>query len=109
MNKVRGQLEQYFSGERKTFQLTIKMHLPRFYEKSLNEVKKIPYADTYSYSDIAKKIEAPNSYRAVANANANNPIPIVIPCHRVIKSSGMIGGYAGGYLLKKQLLKLESN
>ena len=76
---------------------------------ALNEVKDIPFSFFFSYSDIADKIGTPKGYRAVANANANNPIPIIIPCHRVIKSSGEIGGYGGGNFLKKKLLIFESN
>ena len=109
MLKVRKQIEQYFAGERKTFQLTTKINLPKFYNMALGEVKNIPFSETCSYSDIADKIGTPKGYRAVANANANNPVPIVIPCHRVIKSSGEIGGYGGGNFLKKKLLIFESD
>ena len=74
------------------------------------KIDKIPYGETRSYKDIAIAIGKPNSYRAVANACAKNPIPIVRPCHRVIRSDGKIGGYSakGGTVLKRALLKCES-
>lgn len=74
------------------------------------KIDKIPYGETRSYKDIAIAIGKPNSYRAVANACAKNPIPIVRPCHRVIRSDGKIGGYSakGGIVLKRALLRCES-
>lgn len=74
------------------------------------KIDKIPYGETRSYKDIAIAIGKPNSYRAVANACAKNPIPIVRPCHRVIRSDGKIGGYSakGGTVLKRALLRCES-
>ena len=78
-----------------------------FYKKALKVVEKTPYATTISYNQVANKIGSPNGHRAVANANAKNLIPIVIPCHRVIKSNGELGGYGGGSKLKKDLLKFE--
>ena len=82
-----------------------------FFLNTLEEVKKIPYGSTMSYKDIANNIKSPKGYRAVANANARNPVPIIIPCHRVIKSDGSIGGYSakGGVRKKKALLSKESN
>ena len=75
------------------------------------EIEKIPYGETRSYRDIAIRIGRPKSYRAVANACAKNPLPIIRPCHRVICSNGEIGGYSinGGAALKKALLKCESS
>ena len=74
------------------------------------KIDKIPYGETRSYKDIAIAIGKPNSYRAVANACAKNPLPIIRPCHRVIRSDGKIGGYSakGGIVLKRALLKCES-
>ena len=74
------------------------------------KIDKIPYGETRSYKDIAIAIGKPNSYRAVANACAKNPLPIIRPCHRVIRSDGKIGGYSvkGGTVLKRALLKCES-
>ena len=74
------------------------------------KIDKIPYGETRSYKEIAIAIGKPNSYRAVANACAKNPLPIIRPCHRVIRSDGKIGGYSvkGGIVLKRALLKCES-
>ncbi len=107
MKKVRVQLEQYFQGDLKHFDLKTDLYTSLFYKKALKAVEKIPYATTKSYKAIANNIGSSNCHRAVANANAINPIPIVIPCHRVIKSNGDLGGYGGGSQLKKDLLKFE--
>ena len=107
MKEVRVQLKQYFQGDLKYFNLKTDFHISLFYKKALKAVGKIPYATTKSYKEIANNIGSPNGHRAVANANAKNPIPIVIPCHRVIKSNGELGGYGGGSKLKKDLLKFE--
>ena len=102
------QFEQYFNGSRKIFNLRINLDITAFYQNVLFEVKKIPYGETCSYKTIAKNIFNPKSYRAVGNANAINPLPIIIPCHRVIKSSGEFGGYGGGTKIKISLLKYEN-
>ena len=107
MKEVRVQLKQYFQGDLKYFNLKTDFHISPFYNKALKEVSKITYATTRSYKKVANNIGSPNGHRAVANANAKNPIPIVIPCHRVIKSNGELGGYGGGSQLKKDLLKFE--
>jgi len=107
MKEVRFQLEQYFQGDLKDFNLKTDFHISLFYKKALKAVGKIPYATTKSYKEVANNIGSPRGHRAVANANAINPIPIVIPCHRVIKSNGELGGYGGGNQLKKDLLKFE--
>ena len=104
MIEVRSQLDQYFNGVRQSFDLKVDLNMSPFFINTLEEVKKIPYGSTMSYKNITKNIKSPKGYRAVANANAQNPLPIVIPCHRVIKSSGELGGYAGGSPLKKKLL-----
>ena len=107
MKEVRVQLRQYFQGDLKYFNLKTDLCISLFYKKALKAVKKIPYATTRSYKEVANNIGSPNGHRAVANANAKNLIPIVIPCHRVIKSNGELGGYGGGSKLKKDLLKFE--
>ena len=75
----------------------------------LRTVQKIPYGETCSYADLAKKIGHPRAYRAVGSANGYNPLPIIFPCHRVIASNGGIGGYGGGLKIKEALLKLEAD
>ena len=109
MIDVLKQLSQYFNGSRKQFELDLKLQISPFYQKVLNEVCKIPYGQTRSYKNIAKKIKNPRAYRAVANANATNPIPIIIPCHRVIQSNGKLGKYGGGEGLKYSLIEKEKN
>ncbi|MCL4107171.1 UNVERIFIED_CONTAM: hypothetical protein GTU68_032986 [Idotea baltica] len=79
-----------------------------FYQKVWNELLKIPYGETASYLDIAKKLGDPNSTRAVGMANGKNPIAIIVPCHRVIGSNGSLTGYAYGNEIKRQLLALEN-
>tara|TARA_Y100001958_G_C20967548_1_gene363869 strand:- start:162 stop:503 length:342 start_codon:yes stop_codon:yes gene_type:complete len=109
MIRVRSQLNQYFEGVRQSFDLKVDLNMSTFFTNTLEEVKKIPYGSNRSYKDIANKIKLHRGYRAVANANARNPIPIIIPCHRVIKSNGDLGGYGGGAILKKKLLEFEKN
>ena len=109
MIDVLKQLSQYFNGSRKQFELDLKLQISPFYQKVLNEVCKIPYGQTCSYKNIAEKIKNTRAHRAVANANATNPIPIVIPCHRVIQSNGELGKYGGGKGLKHSLIEKEKN
>ncbi|OUV04548.1 MAG: hypothetical protein CBC40_04595 [bacterium TMED80] len=109
MLKVSSQLNQYFEGVRQTFDLKVDLNMSTFFINTLEEVKKIPYGSTMSYKDIANNIKSPKGYRAVANANARNPIPIIIPCHRVIKSNGELGGYGGGSILKNELIEFEKD
>ena len=109
MMKVRSQLNQYFKGIRQSFDLKVELNMSTFFISTLEEVKKIPYGFTRSYKDIASNIKSHKGYRAVANANARNPIPIIIPCHRVIKSNGDFGEYGGGSILKKKLLEFEKD
>ena len=107
MHNVIEQLNQYFMGIRKQFDISLKLEIPPFYKKVLKEVSEIPYGQTFSYKNIARKLNNPRAYRAVANANATNPIPIIIPCHRVIQSNGGLGNYGGGRELKQSLIQIE--
>ena len=107
MKEARTQLIQYFKGNLKNFILKKELNIPTFYKNTLNAVESIAYGNTRSYKEIAINICSPNGHRAVANANAKNPIPIVIPCHRVVKSNGEFGNYGGGSMLKKNLLQFE--
>ena len=109
MHNVIEQLNQYFMGIRKQFDISLKLKMPPFYKKVLKEVSEIPYGQTFSYKNIARKLNNPRAYRAVANANAANPIPIIIPCHRVIQSNGSLGNYGGGRQLKQILVQIEKN
>ena len=107
MNKVIDQLNQFFLGELIKFDIEYELSISSFYKKVLNEVSKIPYGETVSYKHIAYKINNSMAYRAVANANASNPIPIIIPCHRVILTNGNFGDYGGGKKLKQELIGFE--
>jgi len=109
MHNVIEQLNQYFMGIRKQFDIDLRLKMPPFYKKVLKEVSEIPYGQTSSYKNIARKLNNPRAYRAVANANAANPIPIIIPCHRVIQSNGSLGNYGGGRQLKQILVQIEKN
>ena len=101
------QLNEYFSGKRKVFDLKLDLKGSSFQMKVWKALHSIEYGDTASYGEISKKIKLPNGARAVGGANNRNPIPIIIPCHRVIQSDGKLGGYAGGIELKKALLDIE--
>ena len=101
------ELEQYFKGKRQAFDIVLDLHLTPFYKKILMEVSKIPFGTTVSYRDVAVLAGNPKAVRAAGAANAKNPVPIFIPCHRVLSSDGTLGGYGGGLDLKKRLLLHE--
>ena len=101
------QLNLYLSGKIKKFNLRFNTNISAYAKLVLNELTKIPYGKTISYSELAQKISKPSHSRAVAMINSRNPIPIFIPCHRVIRKNGNIGGYSGGVKIKKYLLDLE--
>lgn len=105
---ARQQLTEYFAGERKDFDLPLSLHGTEFQLRVLEELKTIPYGETTSYGDIAKRIGRPKAVRAVGAANGRNPIPIIVPCHRVIGSSGHLTGFGGGLDTKTALLRLEA-
>jgi len=102
------QLEEYFRGERRRFELALEPDGTEFEYKVWNEVRRIPFGATDSYGEIARRLGDPDAARAVGFANARNPIAIIVPCHRVIGSSGHLTGYAGGIDRKKWLLDMES-
>lgn len=104
---IREQLSLYFAGVLKTFKLNLDLKTTPYFKRVLDKVGSIPYGKTATYGEIAEKTGNPRAVRAVGAANARNPIPIIIPCHRVIASSGKLHGYAGGLKRKKYLLKLE--
>ena len=108
LEKTVEQLDEYFFNNRKFFTINYLLNTTWFFKKVLEEVSLIKFGKVKSYKQIAKKLKNKYAYRAVANANARNPLPIIIPCHRVIRSSGNIGGYRGGIITKKYLLSLEN-
>ena len=103
------QLDEYFQGKRTTFSLPFKLTGTPFQLAVWKELQNIPYGQTTSYKEIAQKINKPKACRAVGMANNKNPLPIIIPCHRVIGSNGKLIGYAGGLKLKNYLLELEQS
>ena len=107
LEEVVRQLTEYFAGERTEFDLPIELDGTEFQRDVWTSLAEIPYGKTVSYADLATMVGRPSAFRAVGQANGANPIPIVLPCHRVIASGGGIGGYGGGLPMKRQLLGLE--
>lgn len=103
------QLDEYFTGVRKEFDLPLDIKGTVFQKKVYHALCSIPYGMTWSYQDVAKEIGNVKAVRAIGNANHNNPIAIIVPCHRVIGKNGTLVGYAGGIDKKKFLLDLEKN
>jgi len=101
------QLRAYFAGELERFDFPLSPEGTPFQQKVWNELCEIPYGTTISYGELARRIGNPKASRAVGLANGSNPIPIVIPCHRVIGSNGKLTGYGGGLEIKEKLLALE--
>ena len=108
LNEARRQLDAYFRGELNTFSLPLRPTGTDFQRRVWKALERIPYGVTASYGEIAKAIGAPGSSRAVGAANGANPLPIVVPCHRVIGSNGSLTGYGGGLDRKRTLLALET-
>lgn len=101
------QLKEYFEGTRKEFDCSLLTNGTPYQEKVWRELLKVPYGETISYGELAKRVGNPKGARSIGVAVHFNPIGIIIPCHRVIRSSGAIGGYAGGVFRKKWLLEHE--
>jgi methylated-DNA-[protein]-cysteine S-methyltransferase len=101
------ELGQYFAGKRTTFSVPIDATGTPFQTKVWRALTRIPYGETRSYADIARSVGAPQGYRAVGMANNRNPIPIIVPCHRVVGRDRSLTGYAGGLDIKEKLLRLE--
>ncbi|MCD4747489.1 MAG: methylated-DNA--[protein]-cysteine S-methyltransferase [Bacteroidales bacterium] len=102
------QLDEYFNGKRKEFDIKLDIQGTSFQKQVWNELIKIPFGKTSTYLEIAKKIKNPKAVRAVGNANRNNKIGIVIPCHRVIGTNGKLTGFAAGIWRKEWLIKHEN-
>ena len=103
------QLSEYFKGIRKKFSVPLDIQGTSFQKLIWRTITQIPYGQTCSYGEIAKRIGKPKAARAVGMANHNNPIPIIIPCHRIIGSDGSLTGYAAGMSIKEKLLDFEKN
>jgi methylated-DNA-[protein]-cysteine S-methyltransferase len=105
--ETKQQLEQYFAGKRATFDVALDLVGTEFQLQAWRALCRIPFGKTISYGQQAKNIKNPKAFRAVGSANGKNPIPIIVPCHRVVASDGSLGGYSLGLKMKKQLLALE--
>lgn len=103
------QLREYFNGTRQYFELPLSLHGTDFQQRVWAALLDIPYGETRSYSEIAHAVDSPKGWRAVGMANHQNPVMIVVPCHRVIGKNGSLTGYAGGLGIKQALLQLEQS
>jgi methylated-DNA-[protein]-cysteine S-methyltransferase len=105
--QCRHELDKYFAGNLREFTMPLDLHGTAFQLRCWNGLLEIPYGETRSYADLARKVGSPNGFRAVGMANHDNPIAIIVPCHRVITSDRKLGGYGGGLDVKEKLLHLE--
>lgn len=101
------QLEEYFAGRRREFSVPLAPEGTRFQRRVWDELARIPYGETISYRELARRSGNPKASRAVGGANGRNPLPVIIPCHRVIAADGSLGGYSSGLERKRELLALE--
>ena len=104
----RRELQEYFRGARRDFTVPLDLHGTDFQLRCWRALLEIPYGETRTYAQQARVVGCPRGFRAVGLANHDNPIAIVVPCHRVVNSGGGLGGYGGGLDLKRRLLELES-
>ena len=107
LDDVRRELDEYFEGRRRRFDLPIDLRVAPFPAAVLRELAAVPYGRTDTYGSLARKVGRPNAARAVGTVMNRNPIPIVLPCHRIVGASGALTGYAGGLEVKRRLLLLE--
>ena len=107
ISDVCAQLRAYFGGKLREFRVQLDMKGTEFQLRCWRYLETIPYGETRSYTQVAAAIGAPTAVRAVGAANGSNPVPIIVPCHRVIGASGKLVGYGGGLPLKRRLLELE--
>lgn len=103
----RAELEAYGRGELTEFTFKLDLHNTPFFNQALEETRRVPYGQTATYGEIARRVGRPNSARAIGRAMATNPIPIVLPCHRITGSNGSLTGYGGGLDMKTALLEME--
>ena len=107
LDEVRRELDEYFEGRRQMFDLPIDLRVAPFHEQVLAELARVPYGHTETYGALAKKVGRPHAARAIGTVMNRNPIPIVLPCHRIIGANGSLTGYGGGLEAKRLLLELE--
>jgi methylated-DNA-[protein]-cysteine S-methyltransferase len=109
LDEARRELDQYFAGKRERFELPVDWRLSHagFYRRVLRATAKVPFGEVITYSEAAQRAGSPRAFRAAGSALGSNPIPIVVPCHRVVRTGGDIGNYGGGPEMKRFLLELE--
>jgi methylated-DNA-[protein]-cysteine S-methyltransferase len=107
LDQVRRELDEYFEGRRRDFDLPLDLRVAPFHEDVLHELARVPYGQTDTYGHLAAKVGRPKAARAVGTVMNRNPIPIVLPCHRIVGANGSLTGYAGGLHVKRALLELE--
>lgn len=107
--EVKRQLLDYFAGRRQVFDLPLTLHGTDFQKQVWNRLRAIPFGRTTTYGELAREIGAPRASRAVGAANGANPLPVIIPCHRVIGADGSLTGFGGGIETKRHLLRLEGS
>jgi len=101
------ELGEYFDGKRREFKVALDLRGTEFQQEVWRELSRIPYGEVCTYADVARRIGREKAFRAVGAANGANPVPLIVPCHRVIASGGKLGGYGGGLDTKQRLLALE--
>ncbi len=107
-DEVRRQLDVYFSGKQVNWKITLDVSSgTEFQQVVWSALRRIPYGQTITYGQLAQRIGKPGASRAVGTANAANPLPVIIPCHRVVAGNGRLGGFSGGLHIKQALLRLE--
>jgi methylated-DNA-[protein]-cysteine S-methyltransferase len=107
LDPVRRELDEYFAGRRRAFELQLDLRVAPFHEAVLHELARVPYGQLDTYGGLAAKVGRPRAARAVGTVMNRNPIPIVLPCHRIVGANGSLTGYAGGLHVKRALLELE--
>jgi methylated-DNA-[protein]-cysteine S-methyltransferase len=107
LDDVRRELDEYFAGSRRDFDLPLDLRVPPFHESVLAELARVPYGRTDTYGHLASLVGRPRAARAVGTVMNRNPIPIVLPCHRIVGANGSLTGYGGGLDVKRALLELE--
>jgi methylated-DNA-[protein]-cysteine S-methyltransferase len=107
LDDVRRELDEYFAGRRREFDLGLDLRVAPFHELVLAELARVPYGQLDTYGSLAAKVGRPRAARAVGSVMNRNPIPIVLPCHRIVGANGSLTGYAGGLHVKRALLELE--
>ena len=107
LDSVRRELDEYFEGHRREFDLSLDLRVAPFHEAVLHELARVPYGRTETYGTLAAKVGRPRAARAVGTVMNRNPLPIVLPCHRIVGANGSLTGYAGGLHVKRALLELE--